>query len=107
MAALTFPVHIGDMPTFRFNMKDQDGATFPVVGASLQEAIFERPDKTTFVKPTVFVTDGSDGGIEYDTEDNTIIDAAGTWKRQPHIITAAGREFHGEKKVFDVDEILS
>ncbi len=107
MAALTFPVHVGDMPTFRFNMKDQDGDVFPVVGAQVQEAIFERPDRTTFTKPTVFTTDGSEGAIEYDTEDNTIINQPGTWKRQPHIVTSGGREFHGEKKVFDVDEILS
>lgn len=105
--ALTFPVHIGDMPTFRFNMKDQDGDVFPMNGASLQEAIFERPDKSVFTKPTGFVTDGTDGSIEYDTEDNTIIDQAGTWKRQPHVIDSNGKEFHGEKKVFDVDEILS
>ena len=95
------------MPTFRFNMKDQAGAVFPMNGASLQEAIFERPDKTTFTKPTVFTTDGTEGAIEYDTEDNTILNQAGTWHRQPHVINAAGKEFHGEKKVFDVDEILS
>ena len=104
MAALDFPVNIGDTPTFRFNMKNQAGAIFPVGGVTTQEALFTKPDGSKLAKPTVFLTDGSDGVIEYTTEDNTIIDQAGTWKRQPHVVFSPTVEFYGEVKVFDVDE---
>ncbi len=104
MAALDFPVNIGDTPTFRFNMKDQAGAVFPVDSVTTQEALFIKPNGDRFAKPTVFVTDGLDGEIQYVTEDNTIIDQAGTWKRQPHIVFSPTVEFYGEVKVFDVDE---
>ena len=66
-----------------------------------------KPDGSRFVKPTVATSPpGTDGVTEYVTETNLIIDKQGTWKRQPHVINAAGKEFHGEIKTFDVEENL-
>jgi len=99
--------HVNDIGTrFRVTVNDTDstgGTTVANIStASTKTFIFGRPDGSTFNKTAVFVTDGSDGLLEYATVDGDL-NVAGTWSLQVYVVTSAGSHYSniGNFKVFD------
>lgn len=96
-------IHVGDCPTFRDVIKDQDGVVVDVSGASTKDMIFRLPDGTASVENTSFTGDGTDGKIEWTPTDE--LDQVGKWQRQSKVIIA-GKEWKAVKKNFTVHEAL-
>ena len=86
-------VHLNDIGTiFRLTIKDQDGAVVDVssaTGAGQKEILFEGPGKL-MTKTAVFLTDGTDGVIQYVnvSGDHSVV---GQWKMQGHVILTSGQ----------------
>lgn len=80
-------IHIGDTPTFRHVIKDQDGAIVDI-GTATIEMVFRKPDGTPAVKSASLTGDGSDGKMEY-KGDTSFLDDEGEWQRQPKITIGA------------------
>jgi len=91
--------------TFRATIKDQDNVVVDVSSATTQEIIFKKPGGTLITRATSFVTDGTDGKIEYKTL-AADIDEEGTWEWQPHVILGAGNEWYSDPLEFVVKEKL-
>lgn len=86
-------IHQGNIGTvFRFEITNQDDAIVDVSGASVREIFFQKPDLTSFTKFAAFVTDGTDGQLEY-TSLTGDLDAFGQWYRQVHVVIPAGEFF--------------
>lgn len=83
-------IHEGDIGTvFRGTITDQDAAIVDVSGATTQEMIFEKPDGSFITKTTVFMTNGTDGIIQYTTI-AADLDLFGPWRVQTHVILPSG-----------------
>jgi len=72
-----------------------------ISAATLQEAIFKKPDTiATVTQVTTFVTDGTDGKTRYVTVAGDI-DEEGSWQAQGHVILPTG-EWKSDIVCFDV-----
>lgn len=83
--------HVGDIGTvFQITMLDQDGVAADISSATTKQILFEKPDpeRTVLIKAADWVTDGTDGKIEYVVV-NGDLDLAGTWKIRGKAIAAA------------------
>jgi hypothetical protein len=96
-------IHVGDCPTFRDVIKDQDGVVVDI-GAATIEMIFRLPDGTASLKTAVLTGDGSDGKMEYKGDTNFLAQI-GKWQRQSKV-TIAADEWKAVKKTFTVHEAL-
>ena len=99
--------HINDIgTTFRVTVNDTTSTGGTSVAnistASTKTFIFGRPDGTAFTKTAVFVTDGSDGLLQYATVDGDL-DKAGTWSLQVYVVTSGGAWYSnvGNFRVFE------
>jgi hypothetical protein len=71
---------VGDYGTvFEITLQDQDGAAADVSGATTKQIIFRKPGGTVVTKAADFVTDGTDGKIDY-TAASGDLDTAGDWR---------------------------
>lgn len=97
-------VFVADIGTsFQATVRDGPNATddpLDVSGASTRQMIFEKPDTTTVTKTAEFVTDGSDGLVEYVTESG-FLDQPGWWHVQGFVADGVG-EWHTTKYRFRV-----
>lgn len=96
-------IHVGDVG-FAFQVTLLDDTTsivLDVSGASAKVLWFQKPDGTTVEFPAAFVTDGTDGKIQYVTADGTDLDQAGTWKVQG-VVTLPGAKIHSDIGKFKV-----
>ena len=82
-------VHVSDTPIHRMTIKDQDDAAVDVSGATTKEIVFERPDGTSVTRDATFLTDGTDGIVEYQAVGGDH-DIAGPWRKQAHVTIASG-----------------
>ena len=83
-------VHVNDWGTvFVITIKDETGAVVDVSSASTKKIIFTKPNGEVLVKDAFFTNLGTDGKIQYTTEDGDI-DVPGMWKIQGMIETAGG-----------------
>lgn len=101
--ATTVPQHsIGDYGTpFIFTLVDADtDAAIDVSSGTSLEAIFRKPDGTIVVKTASFVTDGTDGRIQYVTVSGDL-DQAGRWRRWAKL-TISGGPKTSTVRAFDV-----
>lgn len=98
-------IHVGDIGT-SFVATIQDGTSvIDISGATTIELIFEDPAGTSFTKTASFVTDGTDGKMEYVTvSDDDIIDAEGFWKIQGHVVFSATQEWKTDVQKFAVHQ---
>lgn len=95
--------HISDVGTAIFLYFTEDAVPFDISLATTKELLFQKKNRETFKKDGTFVTDGSDGGIVYVTEDETILDVAGEWKVQGYIELPSGK-WHSDIFTFNVGE---
>lgn len=86
-------VHLGDIGTsFRLTIKDQDEAVVDISGATTKKITFEKPSGDSVEKNATFVTDGTDGKMEYVTVSGDL-DETGWWRYQGYVVLGAG-EWH-------------
>ena len=85
-------IHLNDIGT-AFQLTIYDCQVPPVIidisSASVKEVKFRRPNYTSFTKTGTFVTDGTDGQVEYITLDLDL-DAEGTWEIQAKVTLPTG-----------------
>ena len=85
---------------------DAAGASIDISAATLKEFIIQRPDGTNLTpnKSTSFVTDGTDGKIQYTTL-AADLNVTGNWKVQAHIILPSG-DWKSTVATFTVGNLL-
>ena len=77
-------IHVGDVGTiFRVTIKDGDSIV-DVSNVDSKTIYLQKPIGATLTKTAVYYTDGTDGIIQYVTEDGDL-DQAGTWQIQAKI----------------------
>lgn len=82
--------------TFTITIVDDDSVAVDISGATTVSMIFLKPDQTTITKTATFVTDGSDGKIQYETVDGDL-DQSGLWHIQGYVDISSGDTiFHSE-----------
>jgi hypothetical protein len=77
-------IHVGDVGTV-ITTTVKDGTTVVNVSAATVTFCFKKPTGVVVEKAATFVTDGSDGQVQYTTESG-FLDTAGTWQMQLRIV---------------------
>ena len=99
-------IHVGAVGvSIRPHIVDENGDTIDVSGASTKQVLLEDPDGNVAAKSADFVTDGTDGYIEYVTQANDL-DEAGWWRAQGYIVTGS-KSFKTQIERFEVKLNLS
>lgn len=80
----TGKIFVGDSPTFRDVIKDQDGNIVDIGTATLN-MIFRKPGNIAVMQDAVLTGDGSDGKMEY-TATAADLDVEGVWQRQSKVV---------------------
>lgn len=75
----------------------EDGSAVDLSAATVKQLKLRKPSGTVVTKTADFTTDGSDGKIEYTTEDGDL-DTAGDWQLQPYL-ELPGWQGHTRNKV--------
>lgn|SRR5678816_1203076 len=83
-----------------YQVQDKDGNPRDISTFTTHELVFQRPDKTVIVKPADFVSDGSDGQLQYTTVDGDL-DLYGSFQTQAHLVKV-GIEEYTEPAIFHV-----
>ena len=98
-------IHKGDIGT-QFTVTVQDGTTVVDIStARTKQLIFKKPGGTILTKSTSFVTDGTDGKMQYVSVDGDLSDD-GVWKMQGKVIIG-GNTFSTDITSFKVYRNLS
>ena len=87
---------------FRFTIKDEDGNVVNLGGGSI-DIIFKKPDNVKLTKTGDFVTNGSDGLVQYATATGDL-DTVGWWRSQCFVNLGASGSFYSDVirfKVYD------
>lgn len=95
---------VGDIGfKFLFNLKKTDGTAFDLVETSSdgQTVTFRKPSGAEITRAASYVTDGSDGQIQYVTVDGDL-DENGGWKVQIAVSFASGALLYTEIGKFKV-----
>ena len=84
-------IHVGDIGTrFRLTILDDDtGSPVDISTATIKRIYMTSPTRELKTFTATFVTDGSDGDIEYYTTSASDLDVAGQWKIQAEVIAPA------------------
>ena len=102
---MTTIIHKSDIGTkFRCTVKDSDGVVIDVSTAGVKYIYFRKPDYTLVKQTASFLTDGSDGIIQYVGVSGDI-DQIGTWSIEGYVETSDGK-FFTEKEDFEVESTL-
>ena len=83
-------IHVGDVNT-QLTVTVKDGtSTVNISSATAKYLVLKKPDGTTLQKNTSFVTDGTDGQMQYTTVSGDIT-SCGTWKMQGNVELGGGK----------------
>ena len=94
-------IHVADIGTaFRLLVKDQADEVVDLSDASSMQVVFQLPDKTSETKDCEWLTDGTDGTVQYVTVDGDL-SQAGRWRLQAVVVVPAGT-FHSNIHKFKV-----
>jgi hypothetical protein len=94
-------VHLYDIGTV-FELTLKDGAAAADISAfTTRKFRFQRPSGDCEIVDATFVTDGTDGKLEYTTVSGDI-DETGMWNLQARITDGSGNRFHSEVVEFEV-----
>lgn len=90
-------IHVGDVGTvFRLTIVETDGVTpIPIQTATIKNILFKKSNGTKVTKSATFVTDGSDGLIQYIGLAGDI-DVSGPWWMQGYIEMPSGKFYSSE-----------
>lgn len=90
---------------FKAQIVDANGAAINISSAISMSLLFKKPGVTTPIeKPAIFVTDGTDGWIYYES-DATFLDTTGGWKCQGRVELPSG-EWSSTINTFRVEKNL-
>jgi len=79
-------IHVGDIGLqFRVTIKDENGAVKDISYTTTRQFIFKKPDGTTVTKTALFLTDGEDGILYYNTVDGDL-NLEGRWTLQVRLV---------------------
>lgn len=101
MTTLDKEIHVGDIGTHLVVRFMNGGVIQPVDQATVKQIKLEKPDGTGVAKTGAFVTDGTDGEVEYITLTGDL-DQAGYWYIQGYVEMAGGGKWHSKKERFTV-----
>jgi len=97
-------IHVDDIGTV-FTITIKDGAdAVDISTATTKNIVFKQPDKTLVTQSGSFVTDGTDGKIQYTTVSGDLADA-GNWSLQAEIVITSG-EWSSDIYGFEVHKNL-
>lgn len=99
-------IFVGDTPTFRATIKDDDTAVDISAATATKNFLIEPPNGIAITVATAFFTDGTDGIIQY-TPDSTILNVAGNWRLQGNIVLVGGWAGHTSIYKFKVNDTLT
>jgi len=89
MATCGKEIHLNDIGTvFRVTLYDCDNAV-DLSTASVKQFVFKKPDESVVTKDAVFLTDGTDGVVQYVTIASDL-DLPGKWKIQARVTLPTG-----------------
>ncbi len=78
-------IHISDLGTaFRYQCLDQDSNIIDLTNVDTMSITFTKPDRSKLIITPVFVTDGSDGRIQYLSR-NGDLSVPGLWRAEVYI----------------------
>ena len=83
-------VFIGDTATIIITVQDSDGAALNISAATTKEIIVKRPGLTAVALPAAFTNTGTDGKIQIDYEDITVV---GQYQVQGKVVLS-GNTYH-------------
>jgi len=79
-------IHVGDIGTrFEITVKDSDTTVVDLSNVDDMYILFKKPDNSFQQVTPVFVTDGTDGVIQYTTQSGDL-NQFGTWQIQAKVI---------------------
>ena len=94
-------IHKNDVGTsFRATIKDENGDAVDISSATVKKFIFQPPDEVDIEKTAAFVTDGTDGLVEYISETG-FLSQIGVWEYQFYVEFSGGK-YHTNKSSFEV-----
>lgn len=93
-------IHVGDVGTLLEVTVTDDGAAVDISSATTKEFKFKKTDRSTLTKAATFVTNGTDGKLQYTTAGGDL-DMAGSWGLQVHVVLPSG-EWHSDIQPFTV-----
>lgn len=102
VVTLTSKIFVGDVGTaFRGTFKE-NGVVVNISAATTKNMIFEKPDGTIVTKSAVFLTDGSDGILQYVSISGDL-NIGGNWRLQGYVDLGswAGHSDLVNFKIFD------
>ena len=80
--AISDTIHVGDVGiVFTITIVDADSVAVDISGATDKVLFFRKPSRTRVRQAAEFVTDGTDGQLQYTTVAGDI-DEAGSWQVQ-------------------------
>lgn len=87
--------------TFEVQILQQDSSIYSLVGATTLEFHFQKPDGTIMTRTGSFVTNGSDGLVQYYTTASDL-DQIGSWRYQVYIVNGPVEKYSdvGKFRVF-------
>lgn len=99
-------IHYNDIGTaLRATIKDENGVVVDISEATSLIMKMQRPNGVVVLKESSLTGDGSDGIMEYVTEDGDL-DAIGTWTIQGYVVLPTG-SWHSDLHEFKVHRNLS
>jgi len=93
-------IHVDDIGTIFEVIVEADGLPIDISAATTKEFCFKLPDGVLKTRAASFVTDGTDGKLQYLSVAGDL-SIAGTYTLQTHVITP-GEEFHTAVDTFVV-----
>lgn len=100
-------IYVGDVGTlFQVKIVDCDtGLAIDISSATVKQIVFEDPLGAVVRQTASFVTDGTDGWLEYSVVDGDL-DMSGTWKIQGYV-EGIGFKNSSTTTTFEVSDVLA
>lgn len=95
-------IHVGDVGTaLQYQCLDQNGDVIDVSGASAVQITFVRSDKSRFTVNASFVTNGTDGWIQYLTQAGDL-SVSGLYTSQVYLAWDSSPVWNSDVSIFKV-----
>lgn len=99
-------LHVGDYGTALRLTVSEDGTAVDVSAATTKQIKLRTPEGRVLTKTASFVTDGSDGAMQYTLQQGDL-DAPGLWRWQGYLAGVGGWTGHtSEGEPFDVKQTV-
>jgi hypothetical protein len=100
----TSEIHKNDIGTVLQVTILDSGSPLDLSSCTVMTLRFRKPNGEVFARAAEFVTDGTDGKLEYTTAAGDL-DQSGAWRLQVHLLSPAG-EWNSDAQAFTVADVL-